>query len=183
MGEDVVVYNLAQITGNSQQDLFLKYIPIVSPAIILLVFIIGQFFDSYKRRKEARRAWYYKVHLEPSIVDLNSFFSTIDAIYSETVKPLRDSSDENSKAFVREIMKIKKNVSEEKRNFEENTVLMIQPQYPKIFAKITELLNSFQDGFYELVEGGKTTGSGLDYTSLRNMHKRDILHYLSKPAI
>lgn len=157
---------------------FIEWAPIISPSVVLLLFFIGQLFDSYKRRKESKRALYYKIHLEPAINELNEFFQAIDKLVLNSKGEVRGDTIKDPKTLV----KIKKLIANKKRAFEDTTLFIIQPNYPQIYIDSADILNNFQDEIYEIIEKGEQDRE-MDYKSYRSMSRRDLLTTLSKPTI
>ena len=58
-------------SSNSFYDVYIPYI--LRYSILLILFILGRWFDTNLRKKEISRNWYLKVIIEPNINLLDSF--------------------------------------------------------------------------------------------------------------
>lgn len=177
MLQEININTFIEEVQSPNTNIFQEWAPILSPSVVLLLFVLGQIIDSSKRRRESQRALYYKVYLEPSIEQLNLFFKEIDKLVLINGEVRRDTIN-NPKTLV----KVKKSIGDKKRSFEDTCLLIVQPRYPIIFIDATDLLNTFQDDVYKILEEGGLN-SGLDYKSHRSIIRRDIITVLSKPAV
>lgn len=166
------------INESAKEDNFSKWAPILSPVIVLLIFLIGQVLDEGKRRKESQRLLYYKVHLEPSLSELNVFFNHIDALVLMRNGVVRSDTRNSARSLVR----IKQKIADKEQIFVDSCLLVLKPAYPSVFEKAKGLLNLFKDQVYHILENGDNMDA-FGYNSYRNGARSDLITLLSIPAL
>lgn len=175
-----------EVIGNSIETLYeitptnylLRWAPVLSPAIVLFLFFINQLIDENKRRKEAKRILYYKIHLEPSLKELNAYFKHIDQLLLKGNTGIRTDTQKWSRTLVR----IKQKIAVEDRMFVDFCLLILQPSYPHIYKDAIELLNLFKDEIYQILEFGDH-GEASTYEAFRSVVRSDLIALLSSPVI
>jgi hypothetical protein len=141
---------------------FKEFFPLISPVLILLLFIVERVLSYQIRQKEINRTWYYKVLIDPHIEKINVFFSTLGQLYSDSAGVLSSSLNLPHSEFLalkrEEFTKFQKS----KRELELIVIAPILHRYPKTGEKLTEELRGIEDLFTGSLDSGKFSIDDID---------------------
>jgi hypothetical protein len=176
------------INPAEKRDLFLTYIlPLVGPAIVVFTFYKNYKKDSKNKRKEARRAWYFKAYFEPSLKKLETFFDESTQIAEAGIKDFNQafqgSTLEENILLTAEIQGC---LAAKKRKFQIEVVQTIRIAYPKQAERSDELLNDFEDAGTSVFSNPEAEIPDENFyqyiLEITNLKAR-LIHILSKPAL
>jgi hypothetical protein len=124
------------------------YYPLISSAIVLLLFIIDRIIGYKIRKKEVERNWYFKVLLEPNLEKINSFFLDVENQYKASALKLKDLVSVVSHGEYINIQSLEINLFKEiKRRFELEVIKPIITRYSfmneNISIKTEDLQNHY----------------------------------------
>ncbi len=127
---------------------FKDYYPLISSAIVLLLFIIDRIIGYRIRKKEVERNWYFKVLLEPNLEKINSFFFDVENQYKSSAIKLKDLVSVVSNSEYINTQSLEINLFKEiKRRFELEVIKPIITRYTfmneNISIKTEELQNHY----------------------------------------
>lgn len=127
---------------------FKDYYPLISSAIVLLLFIIDRIIGYRIRKKEVERNWYFKVLLEPNLEKINSFFFDVENQYKSSAIKLKDLVSVVSHSEYINTQSLEINLFKEiKRRFELEVIKPIITRYTfmneNISIKTEELQNHY----------------------------------------
>lgn len=157
------------------------YIPLISSAIVILLFIIDRIIAARIRKKELERNFYYKVILEPNITKISLFFNEIQELYQNSSIKLQNENNKISdylKLLMLEIELFK----EKKRDFEFQLIIPIQKRYPTGGSFLSSDLQNLQDYYITQLDLMKFDQESI-VTFNRELHslKANFLSNLYKP--
>jgi len=185
----IISNNILVIGPAIKQDLFFQYfLPLVGPTIVIATFWMNYKKDKKNKRKEAKRAWYFKAYFEPSIKKVEIFFDDSAALMSEAIETFNKSyeDDVNMEDRIRMVTLALANLASKKRRFLIEVVDVLKISYKDEALMIEELLNEFEDA-------GTTVFGKLDiaiesdrffiYLSEITTLKALLIKNLSRPAL
>src|SRR5262245_13529916 len=65
-----------------------EYAPLISPVVLILLFIIERIIGAQLRKKQVRREWYFKVIVEPSLKSIHDFFQSASTSMKASIDTL-----------------------------------------------------------------------------------------------
>src|SRR5688572_28390168 len=71
-------------TDGQTQQWWKDFLPLISPAVVILLFIIDRIVAARLRRKEVERNWYLKVLIEPAIEKISEFYNSTTEQHSSS---------------------------------------------------------------------------------------------------
>lgn len=124
-----------------------EWFPVLSPIVVITLFIIDRIIGYYIRKKENDKTWYFKVLLDPSISKISEFYKSTNAKYSIAVDDLILNKSISHDMYLKLKQSHFNNFQELKREFEAEVVSPITYRYPYIAENITSTLHSLEDSF------------------------------------
>lgn len=124
-----------------------ELLPLVSPVIVIILFIIDRIIGFKLRRKEIERNWYLKVLIEPGISKISDFYKKSFEFYSSSANLLKASSTLSHADY--NVLKAQEfsKFQSLKRELEAEVIFPIQIRYPDVGKNLTELLLNIEDTF------------------------------------
>jgi hypothetical protein len=122
-----------------------ELIPLVSPVVVILLFIIDRLIGYNLRKKETDRSWYFKVLIEPGIEKISIFYRNTNNSYSTAAKNLEANKTIPHIDFG--ILKAKEffKFQESKRELEAEIIQPIIARYQFIGNSLTLVLQDLED--------------------------------------
>ena len=141
------------VTGPSA--FWTTYLPLVSPIVVVVLFIIDRIIGFYLRKREIERNWYLKVLIEPGITKISAFYKSTNEIYAKSAEFLFQNSttvahDKYLSIKSQEIGKFQAH----KRELEAEVIFPIQMRYPEVGERLTETLLNLEDCFTSALDKG-----------------------------
>jgi len=181
-----IIYKLSENPEKSQ-DFFLKYLPALSPLIVILTFVFNNRYDRNNKRKEARRSWYFKAYFEPNLKKIEAFFDQADQIlengkntFNKNFKSGKNSL--NNKVIAATLAEL----SRLKRKFTYEVLEIIKPAYPDEFELMNNHLLDFEDAGSDVFDDTSKLVSDQQYFSYiatLSTIKANLINVLSGPAL
>jgi hypothetical protein len=181
-----IIYNILK-SPETSQDFFLKYLPILSPLIVIATFIFNNRYDRRNKKKEAKRSWYFKAYFEPNIKKIEDFFTQADKKLEDgknayNLKIASGNSKDNNNIIAETLNEL----SKLKRKFSHEVLDIIKPAYPNEFNLMTNHLLDFEDAGTDVFDD---VGNIIDdqkyyiYVSKLSEIKAKLIKVLSGPAL
>lgn len=168
-----------------QTDSFLdKMMPtIVSTLVVVIIFIIGRYFELKIRKREIERNWYFKVIIEPNINKIDIFINEAFGTIKDSVKTLIQAKTEKSYDEYIGIKSIEFGKFQELlRKFKLDFVIIVQDSYPVLTFELSSFLMNIEDSTTNILDKENLTVS--DYYEIEKTikkYKSDLLILLHKP--
>lgn len=125
-------------------------IPLISPAVVITLFIIDRVIAGRYRRKEVERSWYLKVLIEPIIPKISEFYKKVNERHEASYNLLMGAQDNSTHStFVNMVAKEIGIFQSLKREFESEVIFPIQMRYPAIGRSLTDVLLDLEDKYSE----------------------------------
>jgi hypothetical protein len=168
----------------SDQDFFSKYIPLLSPIIVIVTFIINDRYTRKVKRKESERTWYFKAYFESQIKTVDAFFDNADHLMKVAVTTYLDLLSKGDKQGIIEFVGATLlALADSKRIFEIEVLGVLKSTYPKIFSDIEKDLMNFEDAGTTAFENDQTGDPYFIYIEEIYKIKTKLMLSLSKPAL
>lgn len=160
----------------------LKFSPLLSSVLVILIFILSQLIAANSRKAELRRSWYFKAYLDKSIDKINEFFTDSRAIMTEALKDSANLMKEEDRSNY--ITAKLEAISDKQRDFKHQVLAPLQGYYPKLFKYIDTLL----DGYYDVHSSAfdklnDQTKALRDYLFETDMIRNNLMAFLATPVI
>lgn len=161
---------------------FKELVPLISPLVVIILFIVDRFIAHYLRGKEAERNWYLKVLIEPNIEKISDFYKQVIEQYSESISVLYESTNiphaEYNSLKAKEFGKFQT----KKRELELDVVFPIQIQYPSLGNDLTQILLDLEDKYTNALDKEPISKDGAkEYHHDIASNKATLLQLLYKP--
>lgn len=166
-----------------KQDLFVKYLPLLSPIIVILTFFLNNIYNVKTKKKESKRNWYFKAYFEPNIKRVEEFFNQADSDMKAAVEAYQKSIKWSSDRRVEFISKTLAKFSDAKRKFLIEVVSLIMPAYPKECSDLENSLNEFEDACSDSFTNPPNPDAHFEFLKKITLIKGKIITILSKPAL
>ncbi len=138
-----------------------ELIPLVSPVVVIVLFIIDRLIGYKLRQKETDRSWYFKVLIEPGIEQITEFYRKVNTLYSDAAHNLdinkNISHDEFIKLKASEIFKFQ----EIKRELEAEIIRPIMSRYLFVGNSLTTVILNLEDLFTGYLDDEKFTNENI----------------------
>ena len=175
---DIIIHNPA-----AKQDFFAKYIPLLSPIIVIVTFVVNNRYNVRAKKAESKRAWYFKAFFEPQIKKVEDFFNE-SGLYQKKVldvyqEHLDDWTTEVRTNYIGEALF---ELANKKRKFEAEVLEAFKLSYPDIFSDIEIILMAYEDAGSEAFENNSTDRYFTYLTKIYKM-RTEIINVLSGPAL
>ena len=180
--------NLLLFLVATQTNLISTYfLPLVGPAIVVFTFYLNDKKDRKNKRKEAKRAWYFKAYFEPALVKVEIFFNESALAVEVAIAELNKDFDEKaSEKRIGEVGIFLGTLALKKRKFIIEVVDMFKFEYPKEAIEVEKILMDFEDagaGIFGKLESIIEPGKLYDYISVITEQKAKMIQTLSHPAL
>ena len=115
---------------------------IISPIVLILIFIVDRFINFWLTKRENKRNWYLTVLINPNLEKINLFYKKLFDLYEKSSNLLSQYDDDDDNFINQKKSEIFGNISILKRNFEMDFITPIYAMYPSLSEyMINELLN------------------------------------------
>jgi len=160
-------------------------LPLVSPIIVIILFIIDRVIGFRLRRKEVERNWYLKVLIEPGVSKISDFYKKSVEFYTASANTLGASSAlPHANYNVLKAQEFSKFQSL-KRELEAEVIFPIQMRYPVVGQKLTELLLDIEDTFTSSLDREEFSEDKIKdfqiYTATNRAELLNCLYFPLKP--
>ncbi len=179
--KNIDIYNT--VNPAQKQDLFFKYLPLLSPIIVIATFFFNNWYNVVTKRKESKRNWYFKAYFEPSLKKVEEFFTAADNEVKSALELYQVSSTWKEDARIEFIGECLLKLADLKRRFSIEVLSVLQSPYPKEFAKLEIILNNFEDAGSDAFTSPPIEDAYFIYLSKINKIKGEIINTLSGPAL
>lgn len=130
----------------STDEILMKdFIPLISPVIVIIIFVIDRIIGFILRKKEVERNWYLKVLIEPCLTEISSFYDNVLNNYKTSCDLLRANSQKPHNEYTHLKSKEFGKFQQCKRELEVNVIIPIQSRYNDVGEKILEELRNLED--------------------------------------
>ncbi|MFC1226654.1 hypothetical protein ACFE6N_22815 [Pedobacter sp. BG31] len=181
-----ISYQIIKNPGSSQ-DFFLKYLPVLSPIIVIATFIFNNRYDRKNKRRDANRSWYFKAYFEPNIKKIEDFFKEADNKLIEGKDLFNKNFKSNKKTKNNQVIATTlSELSKLKRKFSFEVLEIIRPAYPSEYQRMNELLMDFEDAGSDVFSDTQKEISDqiyFTYVSQISIIKANLIQVLSGPAL
>ncbi|MBK7391129.1 MAG: hypothetical protein IPI23_19290 [Bacteroidetes bacterium] len=144
-------------TANTHTDpssVLTTYLPLVSPIVVILLFLVDRVIGFYLRKREIERNWYLKVLIEPGISKISAFYKATNDMYAKSAELLQNSSTVAHEKYLtlksHEIGKFQSH----KRELEAEVIFPILMRYPEVGDHLTSTLLNLEDCFTTALDKG-----------------------------
>jgi hypothetical protein len=139
---------LCKCISNDEVMSFKDYFPLISSAVVILIFIFDRVLGYKIRKKELNRNWYFKVLLEPKLESIDAFFIDVEKNIKSSIKDLNKIDFDNEKDnYITSQLNHIDNLKEIKRKFELEVLKPILSRYTKINVELIDLINNIENDF------------------------------------
>jgi len=157
-------------------------IPLVSPIIVVLLFLIDRVIGFKLRKREAERNWYLKVLIEPCIQKMTTFYKETLECYKTSSTVLKNSNNLPHADYIsiksREFGKFQII----KRDTEAEIFTPIQLTYPYVGKSISENLRNIEDEFTTCLDQEKFSDEAIaDFQMKLATNKAIMIKHLYSP--
>lgn len=161
---------------------FKDYLPLISSATVILLFIIDRIVNYGIRKKEVERNFYYKVLLEPNIAEIALFFEDVRELFVSSIARLKD-CDDSALSFYLSILRQEVELfKDKKRKFEFQLIYPIQLKHPKGGELLLTAINNIQDFYIGRLDSMKfETKNVIEFNQELYKLKASFLATLYKP--
>lgn len=162
---------------------FKDYYPLISSAVVILLFIVDRVLSYKIRKKEVERNWYFKVLLEPNLEKINTFFLDVEKQYETSAIKLKDLVSKLSHSEYIKTQSLEINSFKEiKRRFELEVIKPIITRYPFMNENISIKTEDLQNYYTVQIDNLKLEQDDINEfsKSLYNV-KAEWLDLLYKP--
>lgn len=122
-----------------------ELIPLISPLVVVALFVIDRFIGYKLRKKETDRTWYFKVLIEPGIAKITDFYKTTNLSYSTAAKNLETNKSIPHSDFIKLKSKEFFKFQDAKRELEAEIIQPIIARYQFIGNSLTLILQDLED--------------------------------------
>ena len=122
------------------------WLPLLSVAVTLLLFIVDRLIGIGIRRREVERNWYLKVLIEPNIKRIDEFFESVGVIYETASIELKELDPVNELYNTRKAEHFEKFL-DIRRHLFANLIQPLTPRYFVIAENLTVQLNDIYDDY------------------------------------
>lgn len=131
------------------------YLPLVSPIVVILLFLVDRIIGFYLRRREIERNWYLKVLIEPGISKISAFYKATNEMYAKSAEMLFKNSTTvaHDKYLTLKSQEIGK-FQAHKRELEAEVIFPILMRYPEVGDNLTNTLLNLEDCFTTALDRG-----------------------------
>lgn len=166
-----------------KQDLYFKYIPLLSPVIVIVTFLFNNLYTRSTKKAESKRAWYFKAYFEPHIKKTEAFFSYADTLMDQALKFCAQNEETwTTEEFTEYVGKVLFDLANAKRKFEIEVVSNFQSTYPEVFDKLMNSLLNFEDAGTTAFQND-SEDPYFNYVTEINSIKNELIKALSGPAL
>ena len=124
------------------------YYPLISSALVLILFIIDRILANNIRKREVERNWYFKVLLEPNLVKINSFFFVFENQYKNSAVKLKTLVPITIHNEYINVQALEINYFKEiNRRFELEVIKPIITRYPYMYSDISIKTENLQNQY------------------------------------
>lgn len=122
---------------------FKDFLPLISSAVVICIFIFDRILGYNIRKKELNRNWYFKVLLEPKLDAIDDFFKdTENHILSTILELNKIDFDKDKDAYIQcQVIRIDE-FKEIKRKFELEVLKPINTRYSSISNEIISVVDN-----------------------------------------
>ena len=166
-----------------KQDFFFKYLPLLSPLIVILTFFLNNLYNVVTSRKERRRNWYFKAYFEPNIKKVEEFFSLADSEMQTALATYTHGNDWPSNDTIEFISTTLQTMADAKRKFSIEVLTVLKPAYPESFSDLETILNDFEDACSDAFTNPPSAEAYFQFITKINIIKGDLIKTLSGPAL
>ncbi|WP_456313545.1 hypothetical protein [Pseudomonas shirazensis] len=133
---------------------FKDYFPLISSAIVIVIFIFDRALGYNIRQKELNRNWYFKVLLEPKLDAIDDFFNDVERHIKKANKDLNKIDFNSAKAnYIKCQLTNIDDFKEIKRKFELQVLKPIYSRYSDINTDLNSVVDNIVNEFTEEVDG------------------------------
>lgn len=132
-----------------------ELIPLVSPIVVICLFIIDRIIGFYFRKREVERNWYLKVLIEPGINKISVFFKNTLESYKLSAEFLDSNKQQPHDNYSALKSKEFGKFQSLKRELEAEVVFPVQITYPLVGEKVMEELRNLEDKFTSSLDNEK----------------------------
>lgn len=174
---------LCKCISNDEVMSFKDYFPLISSAVVILLFIFDRFLGYKIRKKELNRNWYFKVLLEPKLESIDGFFVEVEKKIKSSIKDLKKIDFDNDKeTYITSQLNHIDGFKEIKRKFELEVLKPILSRYTKINVELINLVNDIENDFTTEIDSLLIKDFDIiDFTKKLYENKAILLDVLYKP--
>ena len=166
-----------------KQDLFFKYLPALSPLIVIFTFVFNNRYTVKTKKKESKRNWYFKAYFEPNLKRVEEFFNFAESEMKTAVETYSKSTKWSTNRKVEFVSKTLAILFDAKRKFSIEVLSLIMPAYPNEFSDLENSLNDFEDACSDAFTTPPNSEAYFDFLFKITKIKGEIINVLSKPAL
>jgi len=153
---------------------------IISPVIIVTLFVAERFISSYRARLETRKKWYLDILVSPKTSEIDKFILKMIAHYNGAVLLSKVSQNDTHLKYVRELSIVTNDFKNLKRDFDLSVIYPIRLFYPETAGILNGLLGNLEDYYVEILDAeNRTTKEEL--SSKLRIFKSDFIQALYSP--
>ena len=170
-----------------QTDDFVKnLIVLVSPIVVIILFIIDRIIAHVLRQQEVERNWYLKIMIEPGIAKISTFYKSAKETYASSSYELAY-VDIGTISHANYLSMQSKEISKFqliKRDLEGEVFYPIKSLYPKVFDLLTNELLDLEDLYTANIDNKLFNDEQITNFNLRlNQSKVKIIAVLYSPLL
>ncbi len=171
------------INGANDQKSFVDYLPLVSPIIVIIIFVIDRLINSSIRAREIERNWYLKVLIEPNLENISSYYNNNELLYQKSSVLLEENLLTLSHP---EYLRVKAQQSggfqTAKRKFEIDVIDPIRVLYPSVALTLTETLLNLEDKFTKYLDSESIVEDKIvQFNKFNSANRAEFLSVLYQP--
>lgn len=164
-------YLLAVETSPNWKD----FVPLISPIVVIILFIIDRIIGYNLRKKETDRNWYFKVLLEPSIEKITLFYKNTNSSYALAAKHLEERRNVPHTEFTRLKAHQFFIFQDSKRELEAEVIQPISARYQFVGNSLTLILQDLEDAYTKSIDEEKFSEEEINIFKLLAFTNRAIL--------
>lgn len=150
----------------SEQNIFKQYVDLVGKdsyanliatiglILTLLLFMFQNWRDRIAKKKAMKENWYLSIIVQPNLENINSFYRTIEDKLASNVRTLKATTNPNS--IIKKKIASNRDIQNEKKNFFNNFVTIVQAYDNNLANQIDEYLNNLDDYCTEVIDSFST---------------------------
>ena len=166
----------------SQVNPWKDILPLVSPIVVIILFIIDRIIGFKLRRKEVERNWYLKVLIEPCIDKISTFYKNILDEYKSSSHILSTTNQKFQTKYINIKAKEFGKFQSLKRELELDVIFPIQMRYGDVGEDILEQLRNLEDQFTSSLDNKKFSEDDIiQFHLFVAVNKANLLNYLYAP--
>jgi hypothetical protein len=174
---------LSCCVNNDNIMTFKDYFPLISSAVVILIFIFDRVLGYNLRKIELNRSWYFKVLLEPKLKNIDDFFVDIEKqINISIIDLIAIDYDNDRNNYINSQLNHIESFKELKRKFELEVLKPILSRYTNINVELVDVVNNIENDFTIEVDNLLIKEFDLvEFTKKIFEHKAILLDILYKP--